>query len=141
VDIPKRKRCPFCDYLAGLRPFTFVRRGNLSSVLVTREQRGLGHVLVVPNAHRETIVDLEGLESQDVMLDVVRSARAIEAVYKPDGIAVWQNNGIAADQAIAHVHFHIAGTFPGRGTERGDVPEIGLEETDQIADLLRGQFD
>jgi histidine triad (HIT) family protein len=137
VEIPRPTRCAFCDYLAGLRPFTVLRRGEVSSILVTREQRGLGHVLVVPNAHRETILDLERFESQDVMVDIVDSARAIEAAYSPEGIAVWQNNGISADQTIGHVHFHVAGTLPGRGTERGEVPEITIEETDEIARLLR----
>jgi histidine triad (HIT) family protein len=71
------------------------------------------------------------------MQNVVRAARAIDAADGRPGIAVWQNNGIAADQTIPHVHFHVAGTFPDGGTERGHVKELSVEETDRIADRLR----
>lgn len=68
---------------------------------------------------------------------VVDVARAIEAIERPGGPAVWQNNGVAADQAIAHVHFHVAATLPGRGTERGEVKEISIAETEKIGARLR----
>jgi len=51
----------------------------------------------------------------------------------------WQNNGVPAQQAISHVHFHIAGTFKNVGTEFGEVEEKSVEETGEIAKrLLRG---
>lgn len=39
--------CAFCDYLAGRRPYTILRRNDVVATLVTREQRGEGHLLVV----------------------------------------------------------------------------------------------
>jgi histidine triad (HIT) family protein len=35
------------------------------------------------------------------------------------------------------VHFHVAGTLPGGGTEWGEVPRLSVPETDAIADQLR----
>ena len=141
IDVPTNSRCAFCEYLTGVRPYTILRKGELSAILVTREQRGVSHVLVVPTRHRQTILDLPPDEACAVMQDVVDAARAIEAAEEPEGLAVWQNNGVAADQTIAHVHFHVAATLPGGGTERGKVDELSIAETEVIARRLRSALD
>jgi histidine triad (HIT) family protein len=137
IVVPENKTCAFCEYLDGQRPFTIVKRTRQSAILVTREQRGVSHVLVVPLRHRETILDLEPDEASDVMRNVIDAARAISATERTAGIAIWQNNGIPADQTIAHVHFHVAGTLPSGGTERGEVDELTVDATDLIGDRLR----
>ncbi|MDO8363235.1 MAG: HIT domain-containing protein [Actinomycetota bacterium] len=104
---------------------------------MTREQRGRGHVLVVPVQHRQTILDVTPSEASALIGQVIAAARAIDEVFGRPGIAVWQNNGLAANQTIPHVHFHVAGTLPGGDTERGEVEELSLEATDAIALLLR----
>lgn len=137
INVPVDAPCAFCDYLTGLRPYTVLRRSDLSAILVTREQRGRSHVLVVPTRHCQTILDLLPDEASAVMQDVVEVANAIESTEQPEGLAIWQNNGVAADQKIAHVHFHVAATLPGGETERGYVDEISIAETDEIASRLR----
>ena len=137
LEAPQTARCAFCDYLSGARPFTVLARGSLTALLVTREQRGVAHLLAIPTAHRPTLLDLADAELGAIMYALREGARAIVASESPEGVAVWQNNGIAADQAIPHFHFHVAGTPPGGGTERGDVPELTVAETDALADRLR----
>jgi histidine triad (HIT) family protein len=129
--------CAFCTYLRGDVPYTILERGPVVSVLVTFEQRGLGHVLVIPTVHRPTILELTPAEATEVMATTIRCTQAIVGAYDPAGVAVWQNNGIPAHQSVPHVHVHVAGTFPGRGTEFGDVPRLPTSETDAIADRLR----
>lgn len=137
LDVPERYPCAFCEYLTGARPYTVLERGPHASILVTREQRGLGHVLVIPTAHRETILDLDVTESPAVIDAVIRSARAIERAFGQPGLAIWQNNGLPANQQIPHVHFHVSATHGEDETERGDVPELSVEETEAVADRLR----
>jgi histidine triad (HIT) family protein len=137
VVVPEADRCAFCDYLAGRRPYSILWRSDLIAILVTREQRGLSHVLVVPVSHRQTILDLTALEATAIMAAVVDAARAIDKAERRPGISVWQNNGIASNQTIPHVHFHVAGTLAEGGTEWGDVRELSLRETDSIAKRLR----
>jgi len=67
---------------------------------------------------------------------VRNAAILIEEAYAKPGIAVWQNNGVPAGQAISHVHFHVAGTLPGGGTDFGEVRELSVTETDEIAQRL-----
>lgn len=71
------------------------------------------------------------------MMDALRrAAKAIAKTYDPDGISVWQNNGVTAHQSIPHCHFHVAGTIDDGGTEWGNVPELNIAETDRISDAL-----
>ena len=135
--LPPSSPCAFCDYLAGVRPYTILDHNDVTATLVTHEQRGRGHVLVIPVRHRETVLDLTSPEQSAVMTDVVRASRAILGAFDPDGIAVWQNNGIPANQSVPHVHVHVAGTLSQGGTQRGDVDRLSITETDAIADRLR----
>ncbi|WP_373198295.1 HIT family protein [Mycobacterium marinum] len=136
LDVPENPACAFCDYLSGRRPFTVAARTDQIAVLVTREQRGLPHLLVIPVKHRETILDLSDREIAALAVGVRAAAQAIDEAYERPGIAVWQNNGIPAHQTIAHVHFHVAGTLPEGGTDWGKVQEEPLERTDAIAHVI-----
>ena len=124
LELADNASCAFCAYLRGVRPYTTIRRNEQIAVLVTREQRGLPHLLVLPIRHRETILDLNDEEAAALMIGIRQSALAINTAYQRPGIAVWQNNGVPANQTINHVHFHIAGTLREGGTEWGDVEEL-----------------
>jgi histidine triad (HIT) family protein len=133
LQLPADDPCSFCEYLAGRRPYTVLFRDELTATLVTREQRGRGHVLVIPVAHRATILDLEAVEEAALMAAVTRAARLVTACFDADGLAVWQNNGTAAHQSVPHVHFHVAATLPEGGTGWGPVPTLSVAQTDEIA--------
>jgi histidine triad (HIT) family protein len=134
--IPPSSPCSFCDYLAGVRPYTILDRNDITAMLVTHEQRGQGHVLVIPVQHRETILDLRREEQSALMAEVVRAAESIIGAFDPDGVAVRQNNGIPADQSVPHVHVHVAGTLPEGGTHWGEVGRLTVAETDAIGARL-----
>ena len=134
--LPSEERCSFCAYLADERPYTILERGSLTALLVTFEPRGIGHVLAIPIEHRVTLLDLRPAEASALMEATIRAARAIQAAFDPEGIAVWQNNGLPAHQSVPHVHFHVAGTLPGGGTNWGEVERLPIEETDRIAARL-----
>ena len=137
IAVPETAACSFCGTLDGRFPYTILARDDEVAIMVTREQRGLGHLLVIPVEHRPTVLDLDPREAAAVMTAVQRAARLVSAAYDPDGICVWQNNGVPANQTVPHVHFHVAGTFPGRGTDWGEVPRLSVAETDAIAATFR----
>ena len=138
--VPPSLPCSFCDYLSGVRPYTILERSELIAIFVTYEQRGQGHVLVLPCEHRVTLLELTPLERGAVMEGVVRVTRAVVGAFDPEGVAVWQNNGIPANQTVPHVHFHVAGTLPGGGTKWGPVERLAVAETERIAERLRAHL-
>jgi histidine triad (HIT) family protein len=137
VVVPDAYPCAFCDYLSGARPFTILHRARDAAVLVTREQRGASHLLVITTRHVPTILELRDEESHALMDLVQRAAWAIDRVEQRPGISVWQNNGVDAHQAIPHLHFHVAGTVEEGGTDRDEVQELTIDQTDAIAARLR----
>ncbi|MCS4493428.1 MAG: HIT family protein [Pantoea ananatis] len=136
ICVPTEKKCSFCSYLRKDRPYTILYRNELVAILVTKEQRGEPHLLIIPCAHRETVLDLTDKEMMMISILLKKVAKAIVKAYKSEGISIWQNNGIPASQSIPHMHFHIAGTLKGGGTDWGDVPELTLDETQQIANKI-----
>jgi histidine triad (HIT) family protein len=137
LKLPSESECSFCAYLAGERPYTILARGPLTALLVAFEQRSIGHLLAIPTTHRTTLFDLTDAEASALMRTTITAGLAIENAFGPDGIAVWQNNGVPAHQSVPHVHFHIAGTIPGEGTFQGPVERLAKAATDAIADSLR----
>lgn len=137
LEMPHDGECAFCAYLRGTRPYTVLSRTSDTATLVTREPRGDPHLLVLPTRHAPTLLDLSDVEVASVGIALRTAAETIDRVYKKPGIAVWQNNGVPAGQAISHFHFHVAGTLAKGGTEFGKVREVSVEETDAIARLLR----
>ena len=137
IELPSDGACAFCDYLSGSRPYTILTRNEFTATLVTHEQRGIPHLLVLPVTHRAIITDLTDLEAKEVIIAVREAARSIDRAYRRPGISIWQNNGVSANQTISHVHFHVAGTLDGGGTNWGEVEELPVGETDRIADRIR----
>ena len=135
--LPPPTPCSFCAYLAGEQRYTILERDDVAAMLVTYEQRGRGHVLVIPVEHRVTVMELTSEEQIRLMDGIVRATRAVVGAFEPEGVAVWQNNGVPAHQSVPHVHFHVAGTLPGGGTNRGTVERLPVEETDRMAAQLR----
>jgi histidine triad (HIT) family protein len=136
LDLPPDDPCWFCRYLAGTAPYTILERDDVTATLVTFEQRGQGHLLVIPIRHVNSVIDLHSREQWAVMDAVTRATRAIIGAFDPSGVAVWQNNGIPAHQTVPHVHVHVAGTLINGGTEWGAVERLATSVTDQIAAQL-----
>lgn len=66
-----------------------------------------GHVLVVPVEECEFLHQLSDESAAALGRALPRIARAILAATGATAYNVLQNNGVAAHQAVPHVHFHI----------------------------------
>lgn len=141
IELPDDGACAFCAYIRGERPYTILFRTARTATLVTREQKGEPHVLVVPLRHVPTILDLSDAEAAALAIAVRIAAQAIDCAYGKSGIAVWQNNGVPAGQKVSHVHFHVAGTSARIENEGHSEKELSLSETDAIAAKLRRSVD
>jgi hypothetical protein len=80
IILPERDPCPFCDYLAGRRPWAFVLRSPLISSFVNPRQYGRGAALIIPNRHAPTILDLTPAELQAIPW-LIRLRSAISTLW------------------------------------------------------------
>jgi len=65
------------------------------------------HTLVIPRRHVEDIWELDDALGADLMAAVVRGGRAVEAAVRPYGMNLISSKGIAAEQTVFHIHFHL----------------------------------
>jgi ATP adenylyltransferase len=73
-----------------------------------------GHVLIVPDAHRERLADLPPGVLGEMTSLAVRVERALQRVYHPHGINLGMNLGAAAGAGIEeHLHLHVVPRWSG----------------------------
>ena len=99
--------CVFCELVAGRLDKGLVEETELTLTLVNIRQFEVGQVLVIPRRHAPTILDLTDEESRSVMEAVRRVSAALVKVYSPDGITLYNNNGVASLQEVPHFHMHV----------------------------------
>ena len=97
--------------------FTRIIRGEIPSHRVYEDERVFafldisplspGHVLVVPKEPAPTLDALSEESAAAVGRVLPRIARAVMAATGTRDFNVLQNNGVAAHQAVPHVHFHV----------------------------------
>ncbi|MDQ3836648.1 MAG: HIT family protein [Thermoproteota archaeon] len=88
-----------------------IRRENGILVLMDKYPINPGHALLMPTKHYETLLEMPPAEVGKLYSLVPSVARAIVSAVNADGFNVGQNNGIAANQIVPHVHIHIVPRF------------------------------
>jgi histidine triad (HIT) family protein len=144
--------CPFCRLVAGHeddggvnRQRDIVRRDELATAFIPPKwwPNNEGHVLVVPNAHHESLYDLPAAHGHAVH-DLVREvAIALRETYGCDGTSVRQHNEPAGNQEVWHYHVHVYPRYHGDDFYRTlPYPEyVTAERRRPYADRLRKYFD
>jgi histidine triad (HIT) family protein len=114
--------CGFCQFIAGAGECAFVRRGALVSSVVNRTQYEMGAILIIPNAHLPTLIDLPPETLTAVATESQLLGRALVEGLGATGLNIFQNNGIDANQHYPHYHMHVVPRYPG-----SDSTKIYLE--------------
>ena len=140
-EVPAHEGCPFCDYLAGKTPCAFVLRGERVSAFMNRAQYEHGALLLVPNRHVATILDLDEKVMRALYGEAQRIAQAMIDAFGAVGMNMFQNNGVRAGQTIPHLHIHLvpryADSEPARIFREGDYPRASMDELRERAGKLR----
>jgi len=143
--------CPMCRLVAGgedeHRVNTqrdVVKRDPLATAYIPPKwwPNNHGHVLVVPNAHHESLYDLPSDDGHAVH-DLVREvAIAIRETYGCAGTSVRQHNEPAGNQEVWHYHVHVYPRYDGDDLYRSrPYPEyVPAERRWPYADRLRAHL-
>ncbi|MFQ5838200.1 MAG: HIT family protein [Thermoplasmata archaeon] len=99
--------CVFCDIIRGRSEAASVYEDESFVAFMDRSPINSGHLLVLPKAHHETLLDMPGKDVGDLFATVARLAAAVKEAMGADGINIGQNNGSAAHQIVPHVHVHV----------------------------------
>ena len=151
-ELPVMTPCVFCELIDGRLDKGLVEETELTLTIVNIRQYEVGQSLVIPRRHAPTILDLTDEESAAVMDAVRRVSAALVKAYSPDGITLYNNNGVASMQEVPHFHMHVVprrkGSLWGDGPlhlaalERRsrdilDKVEIDIRRENEIAEEIR----
>lgn len=78
-----------------------------------------GHVLVATRQPAETLLDIDEALASRLFVLAHRVARAVQAVWQPEGITLLQANKPAGWQTVPHLHVHVLPRYAGDGVELG----------------------
>ena len=127
--------CVFCSILRGETAGHFVvepggAQGPFAAFL---DQRPLfkGHVLLVPEAHHETLPDLPADLVGPLFGHARRLAAAMESVLGAAGSFVALNNRIS--QSVPHLHVHVVPRNPKDGLKGFFWPRTTYADDDEMA--------
>ncbi len=140
---PRRGRCPFCDNVAGRETeggvgCAVVLETDLTLTFVEPRRKHPGRLLVISKRHAPTLLDLTDEEAAAIMRDTRRAALAVTRAFEPDGLTIYQNNGVGAGHEIPHVHMHVVPRYhddAGANPRKGSV--IPYEERAEVAARIK----
>ena len=132
IDLPPGP-CIFCERIAGIQPerWTVIDENELTVAVINPRQFEEGQALVIPRRHAATLLDLTPEEAAALMQHAQRIAKAMVAALDPDGITIYQNNGVASYQAVPHVHLHVVPRRYGSGYGEGPPHLAALTRAEQ----------
>ena len=99
--------CVFCDIVAGRIPSAKVHEDEMTLAFMDIAEVNPGHVLVTVKPHVENIYGLNDALAAAVFRTAARVARALKGAYTPEGMTLYQANGVAASQTVFHFHIHL----------------------------------
>jgi histidine triad (HIT) family protein len=125
--------CIFCERIACIHPerWAVIDEDELTVAVINPRQFEEGQAMVIPLRHAPTLLDLTPGEAAALLQHAQRIAKAMVAAFDPDGITLFQNNGVASYQQIPHVHLHVVPRRYGGGWGEGPPHLAALTRADQ----------
>ena len=125
--------CAFCAIAAGEAPAHLVL--DEPEVVAFLDARPVfpGHTLVVPRAHRDTLLDVGDDEIGTLFSAARRVAGAMEAGLGSGGSWVSVNNRVS--QSVPHVHVHVVPRTKGDGLRGFFWPRSRYRDDEEAAEI------
>jgi histidine triad (HIT) family protein len=105
VVAPDGSDCLFCRIVTGDVPATIVEETDTTVAFLDHRPLFIGHTLVVPRRHVETLRDLPADLVGPYFSDVQRLAIAVQDGLDAQGTFVAENNVVS--QSVPHLHVHV----------------------------------
>ena len=134
LPLPQTNPCYLCEIVAQPASWNVIDRTDLTITVLNGRQFETGQCRVLPLRHAPTIVDLTEPEGAAVMAAAKRLAKVLIAEYSPDGVLLYQNNGVGSGQEVPHFHLHVVPRTPASDWGFGP-PHLARLETNRPAHL------
>ena len=99
--------CIFCKIVKGEIPALKIYEDSDFIGFLDVNPRFVGHALIIPKEHIETILDIDNDQIGHMFEIVQKVAKTITEALDAKGFNIGNNNGQIAGQAVPHAHVHI----------------------------------
>ncbi len=100
--------CIFCKLANGEIPTEMIYQNEQAAAFTDASPLAPVHVLVVPKAHHDNMLDGVDAQTFMAMVDCVEHVVELTGVAK-SGFRVLTNAGADAGQTVNHLHWHVLG--------------------------------
>jgi histidine triad (HIT) family protein len=122
--------CLFCSIVAGDAPAAVVLDEPHAIAFLDVRPVFIGHTLLVPRVHRDTLVDLPVDDIGPLFATVQRLAVAVRDAMGAQGTFVAMNNVVS--QSVPHLHVHVVPRTKGDGLRGFFWPRVHYEDDSQM---------
>ena len=154
IQLPAMDPCYFCQIRDGaIDRWNVIEQTGLTFTVLNGRQFEIGQCMIVPTRHAPTLLELTPEEDAAIMAAARRVAQAMVAAFDPDGVLLYQNNGVGSAQEVPHFHLHVVPRRRGSAWGLGPPHLARLEqrgaqfdhtrvddEKRQTAEMLRSAF-
>ncbi|KKS82944.1 MAG: histidine triad (HIT) protein, Hit-like protein involved in cell-cycle regulation [Candidatus Wolfebacteria bacterium GW2011_GWC1_43_10] len=125
--------CLFCQIANRKKSAHVIYEDDAVAAVLDVFPRAVGHTLVLPKKHKETILNFSGEELGRIFDGVRKTTELLKSKLNPEGFTIGINHGKVSGQSIDHLHIHILPRFAddGGGSIHSVVdcpPKESLEE-------------
>ena len=107
-QLPEMDSCYFCEIIDGkTERWNIIEHTELTLTVLNGRQFEVGQCVVFPVRHAPTLIDLTEREDAAVMAAAKRLMHAMVQAFAPDGVLLYQNNGVGSGQEVPHFHLHV----------------------------------
>jgi len=115
-----------------------VHRARLNFIVLNLFPYTSGHLMIVPYAHKASLVDFDTEITTEMLELAKRSQLALEAEFHPDGFNIGMNLGRSAGAGVAdHLHLHVVPRWSGDANFVSIVGETRVLPEDLAATYLK----
>jgi histidine triad (HIT) family protein len=122
--------CIFCEIAAGRADAAIIFADDRFTAFLDARPVFLGHVLVVPNQHVETLPELPQELIEPLFLRAQALAAALPVALGCEGTFVAMNNKVS--QSVPHLHVHVVPRTKGDGLRGFFWPRIKYGSTEEM---------
>lgn len=128
--------CLFCDIIRKKREAHIIYEDDSVVALLDIFPCAMGHTLVIPRRHMETIIEMQDTEISSFWKGVQTVVSLLMEKLSPHGFTIGINHGKVSGQAIEHMHVHIIPRYEGDGG--GSLHSVvHIPPTQSIADVYK----
>ena len=125
--------CIFCELIHGGGEVSICYEDSQALAFMDIQPVNVGHVLVVPREHYESLADVPSDLARHLFDVALRLAPIVRRLADADGLNVIVNSGASAGQDVFHYHVHV---IPRRRDDGFTVPLPFADSTTPDRTLL-----